>query len=348
MAAKRGGWGAFAICVAGVAFNAAVLGRATMGLSAGLVAAYALWRRGAWRATREGTFLPYVVSIAVFCAHFAEEYTTGFYRDFPRLFGAEWTAERFVAFNAVWFVGFLLSAVGVYANKASASVIVVFFALAGGILNGMSHLALSLYQWRDFPGTATAPLMLACGMFLLHRLLDTTSDAEFFRRARLVAQGIAFTILVPGTASWWMPHWILHVDWKVRYPIGWALIAIGGAFYLICASQFLLRGDGTPNIHFARAFGFLIGREPRFLVSSSLYRYSRNPMYVGVLTTVLGEAILLGSRAFVVYSLAWCAWFQIVVLFIEEPHLRRTRGDSYLEYCRRTPRWFPLGRPSTL
>jgi hypothetical protein len=64
-------------------------------------------------------------------------------------------------FNLVWLAVFALSAVAVHREQSEAYVVVIFFALIGGILNGMGRVALSLLQWRYFPGTVTAPLMLA-------------------------------------------------------------------------------------------------------------------------------------------------------------------------------------------
>lgn len=171
----------------------------------------------------------------------------------------------------------------------------------------------------------------------------TRSDRERIRNAsvrlRLIAQAVMFTVFVPGTVAWWLPRNAIHADWKIRYQSGWILIVLGAALYFWCAIQFLLRGEGTPNISFARPLGFLIGREPVRLVSQSIYGYSRNPMYIGVIGVVFGEALLTGSWNLLLYALALCVWFHLVVVFIEEPHLRRTRGESYVKYCQETPRW---------
>jgi len=156
--------------VTGVAFNAFWLGRATVGLSIGLAVAYVIWLFGRWEGRRERVLWLYILSIGFFCMHFTEEYLSGFYRDFPGLFGTEWSASHFLVFNLVWLVVFALSAFGVYRGRSEAYAIVIFFALFGGVLNGASHITLSLLQWRYFPGTMTAPLMLASGVVLLHRL----------------------------------------------------------------------------------------------------------------------------------------------------------------------------------
>jgi protein-S-isoprenylcysteine O-methyltransferase Ste14 len=321
------------IVALGIAFNTALLGLATAGLSIGLIVAYWIWRDARWQASGRGLLWAYSLSIGLFVVHFAEEYCTGFYAAFPRLFGSFWSARSFVVFNLVWLAVFLVSAVGVLRRQSLAHLIVIFFALAGGIANGASHIVITLWQGRYFPGSITAPLMLASGLILFHRLQVPG--------VLLAARAVAFTLLVPGAVVWWIPQNFIRVDWTIRHAAGWIPVALGAMLYIWCVAQFLMRGRGTPNIFFARHFGFLIGREPLRLVHDSIYRYSRNPMYVGVLTIVFGEALLFGSWNLLIYAFGLCGWFHLVVVLIEEPHLRRTRGEAYLQYCRETPRWIP-------
>jgi protein-S-isoprenylcysteine O-methyltransferase Ste14 len=129
--------------------------------------------------------------------------------------------------------------------------------------------------------------MIVSGLILFHRLQ--------MPGVLLVARAAAFTLLVPATVVLWIPYNFLHVDRIVHHPAGWVPIALGAILYFWCMVQFLRRGQGTPNIFFARHLGFLIGREPLRLVDQSIYRYSRNPMYVGAMTIVLGEALLFAS-----------------------------------------------------
>ena len=72
-----------------------------------------------------------------------------------------------------------------------------------------------------------------------------------------------------------------------------------------------------------------------------LYRYIRNPMYVGVLLVVAGEAILFASWSILVYALCAASGFHLFVLCYEEPALRRKFGAAYDEYVQRVPRWLP-------
>ena len=86
----------------------------------------------------------------------------------------------------------------------------------------------------------------------------------------------------------------------------------------------------------------MIGAEPPQVVRGCLYRYSRNPMYVGVVLLIFGQALLFKSRDVAIYGAAAWLTFHLVVVFLEEPHLRSARGPSYAEYCARVPRWVGL------
>ena len=151
-----------------------------------------------------------------------------------------------------------------------------------------------------------------------------------------------FTILVPGTVTVYIPYLLLSsADATQRLPLGVfryfgvILILIGAAIYFWCAWDFTFTGRGTPAPI----------DPPKELVAKGLYRYVRNPMYVGVVTLLLGEAILFGSRALFIYAaVAFVIYYLFVVLY-EEPVLRRKFGDAYQRYCDQTPRWLPRLKP---
>jgi protein-S-isoprenylcysteine O-methyltransferase Ste14 len=77
------------------------------------------------------------------------------------------------------------------------------------------------------------------------------------------------------------------------------------------------------------------------LVVTGLYRYVRNPMYVGVLTAVFGETMLLHSRSMVEYSAIVWLGFELFIRLYEEPTLRRRYGEEYVSYCQLVHRWWP-------
>ena len=160
-------------------------------------------------------------------------------------------------------------------------------------------------------------------------------------------QGLVFTILVPGIVAFYVPQTLRRAPapggW---WSLGWILFVLGALIYLRCLLDFL-RAGGTPSIFFTRPIRALLGEEPQQLVHSGLYRYSRNPMYVGVLTAIAGQAIVYRSRPIAVYCVIAALVFHLVVVLLEEPHLARVRGPAYDEYRRRVPRWLGLPRGQT-
>jgi protein-S-isoprenylcysteine O-methyltransferase Ste14 len=157
-------------------------------------------------------------------------------------------------------------------------------------------------------------------------------------------KGILFTILVPGTVAGYIPYTIMRnrspdMNIGVFHWIGLIIIITGIIIYLLTAISFLLRGKGTPAIWFTKAISFIIGEEPMKMVSSGLYKYSRNPMYIGVITTVTGEGLFFQYSNVLWYALSLFILFNFVVIFIEEPHLEEKFGDEYKNYKKKTRRW---------
>ncbi len=149
---------------------------------------------------------------------------------------------------------------------------------------------------------------------------------------------LIFTVLVPGTVTIYIPYWLLTSAPAVqRLPLGGfryfgvVLILIGAAFYFWCAWDFTFTGRGTPAPI----------DPPKELVVRGLYRFVRNPMYVGVLALLLGEALLFESGVLIGYAALALLVYQLFVVLYEEPTLRRKFGDAYQRYCDETPRWFP-------
>lgn len=157
-------------------------------------------------------------------------------------------------------------------------------------------------------------------------------------------RGLLFTLLVPCVVGGYLPYQFYKGSSAPAglWQVGWLFVGLGVIVYGLCLVAFLSSG-GTPSIFFARPVRFILGEEPPTLVRQGLYRVSRNPMYVGVLLVVFGQAVLFASLRLAVYGLVVALCFHLVVVLLEEPHLRKERGPSYDEYCRRVPRW--LGWP---
>lgn len=157
-------------------------------------------------------------------------------------------------------------------------------------------------------------------------------------------RGLVFTLLVPCVVGGYFPF-LIYKGSSVpggMWQLGWLFIGLGAIIYGLCLFAFLTSG-GTPAIFFTRHLKFLLGEEPPKLVTQGLYGVSRNPMYVGVLLAVLGQAVLFASPQVALYWAMLGLCFHLVVVLLEEPHLRKGRGASYDDYCRQVPRW--LGWP---
>lgn len=153
-------------------------------------------------------------------------------------------------------------------------------------------------------------------------------------------RGLVFTLLVPCVVGGYLPF-LIYKGSGVQgglWSVGWLFVGLGATTYGLCLFAFLISG-GTPAIFFTRHLKFVLGEEPPKLVTQGLYRVSRNPMYVGVLLAVLGQAVLFASPQIAFYWALLALCFHLVVVLLEEPHLRRQRGASYDEYCRQVPRW---------
>lgn len=155
--------------------------------------------------------------------------------------------------------------------------------------------------------------------------------------ATIVAKTLVFTVLVPGCVAGLIPYLIVSLGLGLPFAIGeyrfFGLLPLiaGAAVYLACASEFAFAGRGTPAPT----------DPPRLLVSHRLYRLSRNPMYIGVLTVLVGEAILFTSAGLFAYGAIVWLLFHIFVVYYEEPQLREKFGESYEAHSRAVPRWLP-------
>ncbi len=153
----------------------------------------------------------------------------------------------------------------------------------------------------------------------------------------LLLKNLLFTVLVPGTVAVYVP--LLTVGSRSPAPgppfvMGFTLLVVGAAIYTWCVWDFATFGRGTPAPIDA----------PKKLVVRGLYRYTRNPMYVGVLTVILGWAALFGTTRLVFYALVVGTCFHLVILLYEERHLRAEFGGQYEAYCSQVSRWLPRPR----
>lgn len=153
----------------------------------------------------------------------------------------------------------------------------------------------------------------------------------------LLVRNLIFTVLQPGLVAGLFPYLLLRSDYQAFWPETWAfrqltgagLFAFGFVILIVCIVRFATEGRGT-----------LSPVDPtKKLVVKGLYRFSRNPMYVGVTSMLAGEILFWPSLKLAVYAAFVFAAFNLFIYFHEEPRLRRDFGADYEEYCRRVRRW---------
>jgi protein-S-isoprenylcysteine O-methyltransferase Ste14 len=171
---------------------------------------------------------------------------------------------------------------------------------------------------------------------------DRTNPVESKSRFLALIGSTIFLFVAPGTVAGLVPWWI--GKWRVHAPFlgftalrvaGGVLMAVAFVFLLEAFLRFALQGIGTPAP---------IYPTKRLVVAGS-YRFVRNPMYVAVVSLILGQSLIFGDIRIFVYGL--CAWLvtHIFVLTYEEPTLRRTFPVDYAAFTANVPRWIPRVTP---
>lgn len=117
--------------------------------------------------------------------------------------------------------------------------------------------------------------------------------------------------------------------------LGAVLVITGAAVLLHAFARFVDEGLGTPAP---------VAPTQR-LVVGGLYRHVRNPMYVAVGATIVGQALLLGRPSLLAYAIVFFAIVAGFVRAYEEPVLTARHGEQYLAYRRAVPGWWPRLRP---
>ena len=153
----------------------------------------------------------------------------------------------------------------------------------------------------------------------------------------LLFKNLFFVLIVSGTVAVYIPALLARNHSAASGALlllATALFITGGCIYLWCLWDFATFGRGTPAPI----------DPPRKLVVRGLYRYTRNPMYVGILTVLLGWIVLFRARGLWIYALAIGAGFHTFVVLYEERHLQRVFPGEYERYRAQVGRWLPRPR----
>lgn len=152
---------------------------------------------------------------------------------------------------------------------------------------------------------------------------------------RLALRSTLSFVGLPGVVAYLVPLAILRPAVRPQ-TTGLGIAVVGTVVLIWCVVEFHRRGRGT----------LAPWDPPVALVVSGLYRYSRNPMYVGVLLVLVGWAVSWPSLSLWIYAVAIASAFHLRVILAEEPWLARTFGASWESYRHAVPRWIGVRRES--
>lgn len=148
----------------------------------------------------------------------------------------------------------------------------------------------------------------------------------------MFARALFAFLALPGVVAILVPALIAAhrvEEGALFYPVGLLPLLVGFALLLWCVRDFYVAGRGT----------LAPWSPPRHLVTTGLYRYSRNPMYVAVTSMLSGWALCFASSTLAIYTGFVIGAFHLRVVYGEEPQLARTFGAEWEKYRARVPRW---------
>ena len=140
---------------------------------------------------------------------------------------------------------------------------------------------------------------------------------------------LAAWLLDRYVAHWW-PDLSLQTSYRLDI-LGWTLVITGLALAYWGIMTFLRQRTAVyPN------------RDARVLVVSGPYRFSRNPMYTGIIMACIGGCAVISSLwPLLTVAIATVA-LHVLVIRREEAYLTTAFGEDYRAYQRQVGRWFTV------
>lgn len=154
-----------------------------------------------------------------------------------------------------------------------------------------------------------------------------TKENEMKRLLKYRPPRIALSLLAVSVALWYFtpPLTILYMPYKL---IGTISIIFG--FTVLTWAWLQFKKTKTAVSPTAKS---------SLIVTNGLYRYTRNPMYLGMLTILLGAAFLMGTIEAMVAPIAFFLIIDKVFIPFEEDKLLAQFGEVYAGYAGSVRRW---------
>ncbi len=130
---------------------------------------------------------------------------------------------------------------------------------------------------------------------------------------------------IPVLIILFAPHHFVGYWWG-RLPF-----SLGCLMLFMSVIAFYVEGNGTLA-HWS---------PPKKMIRSGCYKYTRNPMYVGVILILIGESLISGSLWLLVWMAGVTIAFNYHIRKVEEPWLQKTFGEEWFKLEKDVPRWWP-------
>jgi protein-S-isoprenylcysteine O-methyltransferase Ste14 len=150
-------------------------------------------------------------------------------------------------------------------------------------------------------------------------------------RARIIAPPPLFALVCIAAgflAERFKPFWLFSTPSVLEVIVGAVLVVFSIA--IIASARHIFLAHGTHLNPY---------KPTTAVVTTGIYRFSRNPIYFAFLIFVLAFAFFANSLWFVVFDALLFVLLHFGVVKREEAYLEQKFGDSYREYCGRVRRW---------
>ncbi len=128
---------------------------------------------------------------------------------------------------------------------------------------------------------------------------------------------------------------LAHLYYPAAYiiprPFDWLGVpVIAAGLFMTIRSAHLFERHETP---------LRPGEEATHLVTTGFFRYTRNPMYLGMFCDLFGVLLILGSLTPLLLFLVFILIIRLHFIPLEERRMEETFGQEYLDYKKRVRRW---------
>ncbi|NJE00155.1 isoprenylcysteine carboxylmethyltransferase family protein [Thermococcus sp. LS1] len=173
-------------------------------------------------------------------------------------------------------------------------------------------------------------------LFLLLSLYSWFGIKRTYEKGEILPLHVSAAIWIGDTLHSILVLWAsLRGFWLM--PINATAALIGGSVLAVVGLVIMLLG----MLEF-RSFKRMSGLDSSKLITTGIYRYSRNPQYIGWFLALIGISIMGRSGLALLLTIALIIGIHLYNVKLEEPYLERIFGEEYRRYKESTPRYFGM------